>query len=245
MRASRPHLPTRTADDELLDGRGPDTPLAWLLAAATAPGRAEEIEGEAAAMAAFTAARATTASSVRPPTPRPTLLPRLIAAKAVVLVLLAAGATGGVALAANGSFAHAPVAAPRPPSPQPATTTSAGAATAPLPHPASADPAGTPSSSARQAAQTCPARDACGPRTIDAADPTSAASTPAGSTPAASVPAGSTPAAAVPVAPTSAAPTPEQRHTSPPGLERDAQRTQPPRSTAKPASAHRGGHGPN
>ena len=243
MRTSRSHLPTRTADDELLDGHGPDTPLAWLLAAAAVPGRAEEIEGEAAARAAFTAARATTASSVRTPTARPTLLPRLIAAKAVVLVLLAAGATGGVALAANGSFVHAPVAAPRPPSPQPApaTTTSASSATTPPPPPASADPAGTPSPSARQAAQTCPARSACGPRAIDAADPTSAASTPAGSTPAASAPAGSTPAA-----PTSAAPTPDQRHTSPPGLALDAQRTQPPRSTAKPASApHRKGHGPN
>jgi hypothetical protein len=236
MRTSRSHLPSRTADDELLDGRGPDTPLAWLLAAAAAPGRAEEIEGEAAARAAFTAARATTASSVRPPTPRPTLLPRLIAAKAVVLVLLAAGATGGVALAANGSFAHAPAAAPRPTSlqPAPATTTSAAAATTPLTPPASADPQGTPIPSARQAVKTCAARPACGPRATSAA-----------STPAASTPAGSTPAASTPAVSTSAASTPDQRRASPPGLALDAQRTQPPRSTAKPASApHRKGHGP-
>lgn len=238
MRTSRSRLPTRTSDDELLDGRGPDTPLAWLLATAAAPGRAEEIEGEAAARAAFTAARATTASTAAPPTPLPTLLPRLIAAKAVVLILLAAGATGGVALAANGSFAHPPVAAPRPTSvwPASATTTSASPATTPLPPPSSADPAVAPSPSARQAAKTCPARSACGPRATGAANPTSAASTPAGSTPAASAPAG----------PTSAASTPDQRHTAPPGLALDGQRTQPPRSTARPASApHRKGHGPN
>jgi hypothetical protein len=243
MRTSRSHLPTRTADDELLDGHGPDTPLAWLLAVAAAPGRAEEIEGEAAALAAFTAAPATTASTAAPPTPRPTLLPRLIAAKAVVLVLLAAGATGGVALAANGSFAHPPFAGPRPTSlrPAPATPTPASPTATPLPPPSSADPAVAPGPSARQAAKPCPARAACGPRTTDAADPNSAASTPAGSTPAASAPAGSTPAA-----PTSAASTPDQRRASPPGLALEAQRTQPPRSTAKPAAApHRKGHGPN
>jgi hypothetical protein len=53
MRTPRFPRLTRVAAEELLDGRGPDVPLTWLLAAAAAPGRAEEVAGEAAARVAF------------------------------------------------------------------------------------------------------------------------------------------------------------------------------------------------
>ena len=56
MRRRSTRLNGATAE-ALLDGHAPDTPVTWLLAAAAAPGRAEEIAGEAAARAAFAAAR--------------------------------------------------------------------------------------------------------------------------------------------------------------------------------------------
>ncbi len=124
MRNLRPHRLTAAAAEELLDGRGPDSPLAGLVATAAAPGLAEETAGEAVACAAFVAARAGAPVPVRPPIGRRAFASRLIAAKAVALVVLAAGATGGVALAANNSLtrpsiAHRPAAAaPTPAVPQ-------------------------------------------------------------------------------------------------------------------------------
>ena len=112
MRRRSTRLNGATAE-ALLDGHDPDTPVTWLLAAAAAPGRAEEIAGEAAARAAFAGARTTQAPFVRPPQARRSLASRLIAAKAVALVVLAAGATGGVALAANAQFARARLPAAR------------------------------------------------------------------------------------------------------------------------------------
>ena len=128
MRRRPTRLNGATAE-ALLDGHAPNTPVTWLLAAAAAPGRAEEIAGEAAARAAFAGARTTKEPFVRPPQARRSLASRLIAAKAVALVLLAAGATGGVALAATAQFAPAPGSAERP----------APASAAPLPLPAAPD----------------------------------------------------------------------------------------------------------
>ena len=109
MRRSRSSRLTGPAAEQLLDGHGPDSSLTWLLTAAAAPGRAEEIAGEAAARAAFAAARPDEkAPLLRAPAARRSLVSRLIAAKAVALVLLAAGATGGVALAANAQLAPIP-----------------------------------------------------------------------------------------------------------------------------------------
>jgi hypothetical protein len=127
MRRTRSSRLTGPIAEQLLDGHGPDTPVTWLLAAAAAPGRAEEIAGETAARAAFAAiARTEQAPPLRPPTARRSLVSRLIAAKAVALVLLAAGATGGVALAANAQFAPVPEGAGHPTSsPRPLPTPSA------------------------------------------------------------------------------------------------------------------------
>jgi len=147
MRRRSTRLNGATAE-ALLDGHAPDTPVTWLLAAAAAPGRAEEIAGEAAARAAFAGARTTQAPFVRPPQARRSLASRLIAAKAVALVLLAAGATGGVALAATAQFAPAPGVAERPapppaaPLPLPAAPPSTSPTTPTLP------PTVTPASSA-------------------------------------------------------------------------------------------------
>lgn len=91
MRRPRSRRLSGATAEALLDGHGPDTSLTWLLAAASAPGRAEEIAGEAAARAAFAAARTTQAPPLRAPTPRRALASRIIAAKAVALILLAAG----------------------------------------------------------------------------------------------------------------------------------------------------------
>src|SRR5690349_15389199 len=130
MRRRSTRLNGATAE-ALLDGHAPDTPVTWLLAAASAPGRAEEIAGEAAARAAFSAARATEKPFVRPPQARRSLASRLIAAKAVALVLLAAGATGGVALAATAQFAPSPGLAEHPAPPPVAPLPTAPPSTSP------------------------------------------------------------------------------------------------------------------
>jgi hypothetical protein len=87
---------TAAAAEELLDGRGAPTPLRGLLAAAAAPGRAE-----------FATARTAELSPapewIAPARP---LAGKLLAAKVLALVVVAAGATGGVALAANSSLAR-------------------------------------------------------------------------------------------------------------------------------------------
>ena len=138
MRRRSTRLNSATAE-ALLDGHAADTPVTWLLAAAAAPRRAEEIAGEAAARAAFTAARPTQAPFLRPPQARRPLVSRL--PPALALVVLAAGATGGVALAANAQFARAPGVVEHPAPPP--------AATLPLP---TAPPSTAPTASATPAA---------------------------------------------------------------------------------------------
>ena len=143
MRRRSTRLNSATAE-ALLDGHALDTSVTWLLTAAAAPGRAEEIAGEAAARAAFAAAHPTQAPFLRPPQARRPLVSRLIAAKAVALVVLAAGATGGVALAANAQFTRAPGvverAAPPPAAtlPLPTAPPSTAPTAAPTPTPMSA-----------------------------------------------------------------------------------------------------------
>lgn len=107
MRYPRSPRLTVAATEDLLDGRGAPVPLRGLLAAAAAPGRAEELAGEAAARAAFVAV------SVRSALPAPMwvapgrpIAGRLLVAKVLAITALAAGATGGVALAANSSLAR-------------------------------------------------------------------------------------------------------------------------------------------
>ncbi len=162
MRTPRSPRLSGAAAEELLDGRGPDAPLTWLLAAAAAPGRAEEIAGEAAARAAFSGAGATTAPPVW--TPRRAFPPRLFAAKAIALILLAAaGATGGVALAEGASAAHPQAVRPRPPAARavrppvvPSAPTSVGQTSTPTP----THPTPTPIPTAPTAAKPCAARSA-------------------------------------------------------------------------------------
>ncbi len=110
--STSPRLSAAAAED-LLDGHGGPSRLRGLLVAAAAPGRAEELTGEVAARAAFATAQ------IPGPTPSPEWIAparpiagKLLAAKALALVVVAAGATGGVALAANGTLVHPLTAAP-------------------------------------------------------------------------------------------------------------------------------------
>ncbi|MEV6370900.1 hypothetical protein AB0L86_28835 [Micromonospora musae] len=118
--------PDRLADraeaDRLLDAAragepaeadGPPDPLAELLAAAAAPARAHELDGEQAALAAFRAARATPAA-LRAPRRR-----RLTAGALAWVAGLLVTATAGVAFAAV--TLEQPPAPPVPVSPTPAT----------------------------------------------------------------------------------------------------------------------------
>ncbi|MEU6202118.1 hypothetical protein ABZ814_00810 [Micromonospora musae] len=118
--------PDRLADraeaDRLLDAAragepaeadGPPDPLAELLAAAAAPVRAHELEGEQAALAAFRAARATP-TTLRAPRRR-----RLTAGALAWVAGLLVTATAGVAFAAV--TLEQPPAPPVPVSPAPAT----------------------------------------------------------------------------------------------------------------------------
>lgn len=102
MRTSR--LPRLTAADaeHLLDGGGDPSPLAALLSAAAGPGEPEELAGEAAALAAFASADHSLPSIPLETTPvSRMILSKILAAKALAVLAVAAGATGGVALAAS------------------------------------------------------------------------------------------------------------------------------------------------
>ncbi|TQM37788.1 hypothetical protein [Pseudonocardia cypriaca] len=108
MRTSNPDRLTAATAEQLLDGGPGPAGLQQLLAAAAGPGAASELTGESAAVAAFVGApRETSLPSA--PTRRPsmlsTALSKILAAKALAAVVLLAGATGGVALAANASSA--------------------------------------------------------------------------------------------------------------------------------------------
>lgn len=108
MSTSTPPRLTRAATERLLDGGDGPADLRRLLAAAAGPGTASELAGERAAVAAFSAALPG-AFPERPAMLR-TLLSKTLAMKAVAVIALTAGATGGVALAATS--AYAPTGAP-------------------------------------------------------------------------------------------------------------------------------------
>lgn len=104
MRTSTPPRLTPAAAEHLLDGGDRPAELHQLLAAAAGPGTARELAGEPAAVAAFmTAPRTAPLPSDRRPSTLSTALSNILAAKAMAAVVLLAGATGGVALAANGT----------------------------------------------------------------------------------------------------------------------------------------------
>ncbi|HTI23451.1 MAG TPA: hypothetical protein VL652_20820 [Kutzneria sp.] len=89
--------PDRRTAEQLLDG-APATgghPLNALLAVAAAPAKDSELAGEHAAVAAFRAARLTTAAQPQRP-----LLAKLLSAKLAAVVAVLAVAIGGVATAA-------------------------------------------------------------------------------------------------------------------------------------------------
>lgn len=118
---------SRATAERLLDGRAaPPSDLGRLLAAATAPGTAEELAGEAAAVAAFAAARdsAPVLTAERRPSAFGTALSRLFGAKVVIGIALAAGASGGIALTTTAGAPQEPPAAVQ--DVQPAGTPAAG-----------------------------------------------------------------------------------------------------------------------
>jgi len=89
--------PDRRTAEQLLDGApaAGGHPLNALLAAVAAPARDSELAGEHAAVAAFRAARLTSAAQPRRP-----LLAKLLSAKLAAVVAVLAVAIGGVATAA-------------------------------------------------------------------------------------------------------------------------------------------------
>ncbi|MBB5868116.1 hypothetical protein F4553_001495 [Allocatelliglobosispora scoriae] len=144
------------AVERLLREAAPDRPsgddrLAELLRAAGAPGRPEEFTGEAAAMAAFRAARrGASVVQVEAP-PRRLAWRRLLTVKVVALV--AAVAVGGVAVAAGAGVL------PNPLRPAPAASSPAPKP----PHvPGSAAPTTTPSSTPGRGTPAKPAANAVG-----------------------------------------------------------------------------------
>ena len=108
MRTSDPVRLTRTAAERLLDGGDGPADLRQLLDAAAGPGTASEHAGEAAALAAFVDAPRTAALPSHPPrspSMLSTALSKILAAKAIAVIAVAAAATGGVALAAQSTGA--------------------------------------------------------------------------------------------------------------------------------------------
>jgi hypothetical protein len=171
-------MPTSTSDrltpataEQLLDGGAGPARLHRLLAAAAAPGTPEELAGEAAAVAAFVDARRTSPSGPPRQSTLGTALSKILAAKAVAAVVLLAGATGGVALAATVSGPLSPPQADPPAAtspPKPAPSAAAGD----HPGPEAQAPAGwphttPPASPQPSLASLCPAWTAG-----DADDPT-------------------------------------------------------------------------
>jgi hypothetical protein len=102
MRIHTPVGPTSAPVEQLLaDGWPPD--LCRLLAAAAGPGTANDLAGEAAATAAFVSASHTPLPSEPPRRPSmfSTAVAKILAAKVLTTVVLVAGASGGIALAAS------------------------------------------------------------------------------------------------------------------------------------------------
>jgi hypothetical protein len=129
MRTSNLDRLTPATAEHLLDGGERPADLRQLLAAAAGPGTARELAGEAAAVAAFVdAQRASSLPSAesRRPSMLSTALSKILAAKAVAAVVLVAGATGGVALAATASGSDDAPPADRPAATRTATPPAAG-----------------------------------------------------------------------------------------------------------------------
>lgn len=129
VRGSRPSRQERAIADELLAGRGPQSPalggyagVAEVLAAFSGPPLPTEQRGEAAAMAAFRAVMSGDPAPVRAPRRRLVIVGSLTASQLLVAGLAAAVPVGGLAAAAyTGSlpdaaqrFAHRVVGAPAP-----------------------------------------------------------------------------------------------------------------------------------
>jgi hypothetical protein len=120
---------TRAAAEQLLDGGPGPAGLPQLLAAAASPGTAGELAGEPAALAAFVEAPHASplpGAPTRRPSMLATALSKVLAAKALAAVVLLAGASGGVALAATVSGAPS-----FPSTDRPATTATPTAAPSP------------------------------------------------------------------------------------------------------------------
>lgn len=103
MRTSTPPRLSVAATERLLDGGDGPADLRRLLTAAAGPGTASELAGERAAVAAFSVPLPGTCPER--PSMLQTILSRTLAAKAIALIALTAGATGGVALAATSAYA--------------------------------------------------------------------------------------------------------------------------------------------
>jgi hypothetical protein len=104
MRTSDPVRLTRTATERLLDGGDGPADLRHLLDVAAGPGTTSELAGEGAALAAFVDAPRTASLPSHPPRGTSMLsavLSKILAAKAIAAIALVAGATGGIALAAQ------------------------------------------------------------------------------------------------------------------------------------------------
>ncbi|MFD1523618.1 hypothetical protein [Pseudonocardia yunnanensis] len=104
MRTSDPVRLTRPAAERLLDGGDGPADLRHLLDVAAGPGTSSELAGEGAALAAFVDAPRTAALPSHQPRRTSTLstvLSKILAAKAIAAIALVAGATGGIALAAQ------------------------------------------------------------------------------------------------------------------------------------------------
>ncbi|MBW6436732.1 hypothetical protein KZ829_23605 [Actinoplanes hulinensis] len=129
----------RTTAESLLRGDRTGLSLDRVLAAAKAPATARELAGEAAAVAAFRAATASSAGRTRRFPVFWSALSKLLTVKVAAAAFATTATVGGVALAANNSTLPGPVSAP-------AASVSPSAAPEPKPTPPTPP---TPSASAR------------------------------------------------------------------------------------------------
>ncbi len=124
----------RAGAEDLLDGAPassvvPDDPLARLLTAAAAPGRAGELAGEEAAVAAFTAQRLFPAEPAGP-APRRSPLSKVRSLRVLGLAA-ACGSAGVVLAAATGVFSGSSPSRPGTPATRPSVTAAGPAASRP------------------------------------------------------------------------------------------------------------------
>ncbi|MBO3738432.1 hypothetical protein [Actinoplanes flavus] len=132
----------RTTADSMLRGDRTGLPLDRVLAAAKAPATARELTGEAAAVAAFRAAAASSARHTRRFPILWSTLSKLLTVKVAAAAFATTATVGGVALAANTGTLPGPVGAP-------AASVSPSATPEPKPSPSPPSPSPTPSLSVR------------------------------------------------------------------------------------------------